>query len=195
MTSGSRMPLVVSVRDPSEEILSLLREYPVTLHANRSSSGLFHPGISSSSILQSVKHLFGIPHANAVCVRDAISLENKFLHTTGNFTETTTTRPLLQDMYNYRAVPFMENPYSPNYRKAVLNDQRELPQASGIYNSRKKVTGDELRAAGKRDKDAATCGKCSDLKEALAFVLESFPSTQHVFLLAAGYTLSPDFVR
>nr|XP_027234829.1 uncharacterized protein LOC113826155 [Penaeus vannamei] len=194
VTSGSRMPLVVSVRDPSEEILSLLREYPVTLHATRSSSGLFHPGISSSSILQSVKHLFGIPHANAVCVKDAISLENKFLHTTGNFTETTTTRPLSQDMYNYRAVPFMENPYSPNYRKAVLNDQRELPQASGVYNSRKKVTGDELRAAGKRDEDAATCGKCSGLKEALAFVLESFPSTQHVFLLAAGYTLSPDFV-
>ncbi|XP_047475945.1 uncharacterized protein LOC125029816 [Penaeus chinensis] len=196
VTSGSRMHLVVSIRDPSAEILSLLREYPVTLHTTRSSSGLFHPSISRSSILQSVKYIFGIHHANHMCVRDTISPENKFLHTTRNFTEITTNRLDLQDMYKYREVPFMENPYSPTFRKAVLNDQREHLQTSGIYNSRKKIenVADELWVAGKRDKGTATCDKCSELKEAFAYVLDSFPSAQHMFLLADGYMLSPDFV-
>lgn len=197
VTSGSRMHLIVSMRDPSAEILSLLREYPVTLHTTRSSSGPFHPNISRSSILQSVKYIFGIHYANYMCVRDTISPEYKFLHTTGNITETTTNRLDLQDMYKYREVPFMENPYSPTFRKAVLNDQREHHQTSGIYNFRKKVenVGDEFWVAGKRDKDTATCNKCNELKEALAYVLDSFPSAQHMLLLAAGYTLSPDFIR
>lgn len=175
VTSGSHMHLVISVRDPTTEILRLLRKYPVSLHITRSSTGLLHLSASKTSILRGFKHIFGIPHGNEVCVRDNIRPEIKVLHTTSNFTETSTSRPILQDMYKLtRGVPFMENTYSPIFRKAILNDQREHHEFSDL---------------------SVECNENSELKETLEYVLDSFPSSQHMILLAAGYTLSPDFVR
>lgn len=195
------MHLVVSVINPSDEVINLLKKYPLKIHvsgepqhSSDGAGGLLNKLIPGFSVFKTFKTIVNVFTNTEVCVADPASWSVTFLHTGSNYTNTSSYNPTVEDMKKMgRGSPYMEHSYNPLHRKAVLNsrdERRRNMTLDGKMNDKQDLDSD-----GTAQESKALCQQSKNLKEALQFVKNSFPQLQHLLLLQTGYALSPDFVR
>ena len=173
VTSGSGLDFIASVADPSEDILRLLHQHSFEIHTTTPTK----PNLWLDRILpkfplaRNIREMAQKFFSRAVCSKDNISPEIKLLNTQANGSRIITVRPTLDDMAKYeRKTTYIDNPYNPMFRRAAVN-------------------------SGGGDGGGEECQEVEQLKEALKYVVESFPHLKYLLIVENGLSLSPDFVR
>ncbi|MPC07633.1 hypothetical protein E2C01_000197 [Portunus trituberculatus] len=172
-TLNSGLHLIATVADPTQPILDLLHQHSFTVHSYstgpKSWLGRMLPELHLAENLQQVARKFKIKIPENVCRKDTISGEVKLLQTHANGSNIIISRPTLDDMAkNERKIMYIDNPYNPMHRRAVLNG-----------------------GGG----GGGECKEVEQLKEAMDYVMQTYPELKYLLLLETGLSLSPDFVR
>ncbi|XP_069938805.1 uncharacterized protein [Cherax quadricarinatus] len=200
-TAMSGVHLVVSVTDPSEDIMDLLQGYPLKIHVvnNPHKNSFRSEGvrflrklIPRFSLLENFKNIIDEFSGTNVCMKDTISPVINILNTGPNLTETTKYQPTMKELQEKKeGVPYEEHPYNPIYRKAVINSRNERTGTAA-----EGMSVDQLvqNGRGLQEESHSQCQRSKNLKDALQFVKTTFPELQYLMLLETGYTLSPNFV-
>nr|XP_045598389.1 uncharacterized protein LOC123758263 [Procambarus clarkii] len=198
-TAGSGIHLVVSVPNPSQEVLDLLQGYPLKIHiannpqklSDRNGGDHFWSKlIPSFSAVNNFKNIIEAFSGTNVCMRDILNPLINILSTGENITETSTYALTLEELRG-KGVPYEQHPYNPLYRKAVINSRDEIWKDT----LGEGVSKDRLLQAGKRmHRESSQCQHSKNFKEALQFVKTAFTKFEYLMLLETGYALSPNFV-
>ncbi|KAK4313557.1 hypothetical protein Pmani_015105 [Petrolisthes manimaculis] len=199
-TGGSGFHLVVSVSSPSSAMLSMLQEYPIKVHRPTTSHtttphykkryGHFQSFLNRMvPAVSSFTNFFTAFSSEGVCVQDELNPEIGILSTGANFSRTSTYRLSITELQKLeRGSPYMNHPYNPVLRRAILNSRQKKEKEKGII--------DEKQGGESEEKEDVSrmCIKCLELREALKFVQELYPNLQYLILMETGYAPSPDYV-
>lgn len=122
MTADSGLQLFASVADPSEDILDLLESHSFKIHSYGSVKR--KPKSWLGRILPDLREMASKLFSSGVCQKDHLPQEIKFLHTGENTTRISTFRPTLANLTKKeRHATYLNNPYNPMFRRAVLNSK------------------------------------------------------------------------
>ena len=203
-----RPPIFVNVLDGTDELISALSNFPITLRKfsitkdnkikdDSETTPYWNPVYLAELIRTFIRQIiFGISESNTLedetCIIDTISPYVNVLNNIVNIKNISKYQPTFEEFKKgVRSTPYCDNPYNPLYRKMLINNHKNLKHedTQDTGNSKDKIRQHDNNIEMKR------CEGALFLKAALRASVQNFSKDKLVLIVEDTHLLSTDFIR